>query len=291
MGTAHAAGADCAPGFNGATPVPAAGQIRAAPSKRDAILGGAPSRLAQISAQQAGMLPPLTGPLPASAQWDACTEAVAPPAVQATLAMGMLPPAAPRIGLPDVFGSVAMAISRTPFDANWRRVRFANLGSGPWSAVLSEARTQDRAAQIATINRWVNARIAFVDDIRRHGVVDRWALPAESLTSGQGDCEDYAIAKLGLLRSLGIPAADLYLVIARDLVRRTDHAVLAVRLDDRLVILDNQTDQILDAPEVQDYRPVMTYAADRSWTHGYRVDRDPVAPPLRTALAAMIGGR
>ena len=287
-GTVHAASADCTADLVG-TPVPAAGQFQ--PGAYDAILGGAPSRLQQMMAQQAGLAMPQPILLPSPRRGKSCAEAISPMAARPAVAMGAIPSASPRAGVPDVFGSVAMAVSHTPLDANWRRVRAAHLGAGPWSAMLNAARMQDRATQLATINSWVNARIAFVDDIRLHGVTDRWARPAEALTSGRGDCEDYAIAKLGLLRSLGIPAADLYLVIARDLVRRADHAVLAVRLDDRLVILDNQTDQILDAAEVQDYRPVMSYAADRSWTHGYRVDHDPVTAPLRTASAGIMGGR
>lgn len=284
-GTVHAASADCAADLV-ATPVPAAGQFR--PGAYDAILGRVPSRLQQMMAQQTGLEAPQTSPVAAATPWESCAEAVTPMAVRPAVAMGAILSPSPRAGEPDVFGSVAMAVSHTPLDANWRRVRAAHLGAGPWSAMLNAARTQDRAAQLRAVNSWVNAHITFVDDIRLHGVTDRWARPAEALASGRGDCEDYAIAKLGLLRSLGIPAADLYLVIARDLVRRADHAVLAVRLDDRLVILDNQTDQILDAAEVRDYRPVMSYAADRSWTHGYRVE--PAAEAVQIASAGLTGG-
>lgn len=270
-------------------PVPAAGPPSIASlSKRDAILGGAPSRLLQISAQQAGDAPaaPLIAPPSAFVTQDC---AAATPAFRPAIAMGTRAGDPPRTGMPDVFGSVALAVSRTPLDANWRRVRHAHVGAGPWSAVLGAARARDRAAQIAAVNSWVNARIAFVEDRLRYGVEDRWALPAESLSSGRGDCEDYAIAKFALLQKLGIPGDDMYLVIARDLVRRADHAVLAVKLGERLVILDNQTDRILDAAEVRDYRPVMSYAGDRAWTHGYRVD--PMTAPLRTASVVVIAGR
>lgn len=202
---------------------------------------------------------------------------------RAVMSTGNLPGFAPRGDSPDVFGSVAMAVSRTPLDGNWRKVRGGGVGAGPWSAMLNAARTQDRAGQLRLINNWVNARIAFVDDSREYGMADHWATPAQSLGRGRGDCEDYAIAKLGLLRSIGIPASDLYLVIARDLVRRADHAVLAVRLGGRLVILDNETDRIFDAEDIRDYRPVMSYAGDRSWTHGYRARPDAMTAPLRTA--------
>ena len=35
---------------------------------------------------------------------------------------------------------------------------------------------------------------------------------------GRGDCEDYAIAKLQMLRAAGFEDRDLYLVIAKDLI-------------------------------------------------------------------------
>lgn len=269
--------------YDGAMPVPAAGRAdeTLAHAKGDAILG-APSRFALIRAQQAGAAVH-RAPTPASTAAPVdCTNSEAFLAPRPAVVTGALPGFAPRADSPDVFGSVAMAVSRTPFDANWNKVRAGGISAGPWSHMLQAARGRDRAEQLRLVNSWVNARIAFVDDIRQHGIADHWATPAQSLLRGRGDCEDYAIAKLGLLRSLGIPASDLYLVIARDLVRRADHAVLAVRLGGRLMVLDNQTDRILDAEAVHDYRPVMSYAADRSWTHGYRVRRE-MDTPLRTA--------
>jgi predicted transglutaminase-like cysteine proteinase len=100
---------------------------------------------------------------------------------------------------------------------------------------------------------------------------------------GRGDCEDYAIAKLQMLRAAGFADRDLYLVIAKDLVRRSDHALLVVRADGRLLVLDNGTDRILDAQDAGDYRPVLTYSATAAWTHGYRR----LVPPMQVAAASV----
>ena len=124
----------------------------------------------------------------------------------------------------------------------------------------------------------------FVDDARQYGREDFWSAASETLRRGRGDCEDYAIAKLQMLRAAGFADRDLYLVIAKDLVRRSDHALLVVRADGRLLVLDNGTDLILDAEDASDYRPVLTYSATAAWTHGYRR----MMPPMSIAAASVV---
>ena len=73
-----------------------------------------------------------------------------------------------------------------------------------------------------------------------------------------------------MLRHAGFADRDLYLVVVKDLVRRSDHAVLVVRAQGRMLLLDNGTDRIADAATAQDYRPILSFAAGRVWTHGYQ---------------------
>ncbi|WP_327752141.1 transglutaminase-like cysteine peptidase [Sphingobium sp. SJ10-10] len=174
----------------------------------------------------------------------------------------------PRNGQPDVFGSVAMPISRTLLDGKWASVSAALPGKGVWSAVLNAARGSSTQQQVEMINSWVNRRLRFVDD-RQGG--DNWGSAARTLQSGAGDCEDYAIAKMKLLEAAGFDRHAMFLVIARDLVRQADHAVLAVRIGGDLMILDNMTDRVLPSSSVSDYRPIMSFNAFGRWTHGYRV--------------------
>jgi predicted transglutaminase-like cysteine proteinase len=119
----------------------------------------------------------------------------------------------------------------------------------------------------------VNRRVHFMDDERQFGRPDVWSPANATLRTRRGDCEDYAIAKMQMLRSAGISDRDLYLVIVHDLVRRADHAVLVARAEGRMVLLDNGTDRLLDTADVSDYRPVLTFASYGEWTHGYRVTR------------------
>ena len=83
-----------------------------------------------------------------------------------------------------------------------------------------------------------------------------------------------------MLRVAGVADNDLYLVVLKDLTRRADHAVLVVRAAGRFLVLDNGTDRIVDSATVRDYRPILTFTAGRTFTHGYRRD---VAPTVTYA--------
>jgi predicted transglutaminase-like cysteine proteinase len=179
---------------------------------------------------------------------------------------------------PDIFGSVAMLVRHTALDSKWRSVAHAALGRGPWSGLIRAASSMHSTDQLEAVNHWVNAHIRFTSDGAGQTQGDDWAGAARSLRSGRGDCEDYAIAKMQILRAMGFNDDDLYLVIARDLVRRADHAVLAVRTAGKLVVLDNETDAVLDGAAAQDYRPIFSFSGNRSWIHGYR--QEETAPVL-----------
>jgi predicted transglutaminase-like cysteine proteinase len=170
---------------------------------------------------------------------------------------------------PNVFGSSALAISRTPLDAKWRGVSHTQAPSTSAGEILAKVRGESDGNKLERVNAWVNRHITFTDDIRS-GEADHWSNADESLRRGAGDCEDYAIAKLQILRAAGYDERDLYLVLVRDLVRRADHAILVARVDGRLVVLDSNTDRIVSAEAAQDYKPLMSFSGDRAWVHGYR---------------------
>ena len=233
--------------------------------KSDAILG-APSSLAAIIATQSGTTSlvaalPLTTAVPGQGPLHAMA-----PIVQPTAAA---PDTAAALDRPDVFNSVAVSIVSTPLDGRWRRVEASDVRgkAGRFAAAL---RGRDQRAKLEAVNRYVNAGIKFVDDSRQFGVADRWDTANKSLASGRGDCEDYAIAKLAMLRRAGFADRDLYFVVLKDLVRRADHAVLVVRSEGRFLVLDNGTEKLLDSAAIRDYRPVLTFSAGQRFTHGYR---------------------
>lgn len=242
-------------------------------SKQAAILG-APSALQLMAMQQAGAAPAgstqQSGLTPAAGgQIYQARPAILQNSIPLQARYGWTPATSDR---PDIFGTSAVLVAHTQLDAKWRRVT-ASFGSAvPISHQLPLAgHAYSPMAKLQLVNSWVNHRITFMSDIRSTGQVDRWSGAAETLSRGVGDCEDYAITKLQLLKALGFSEDDLYLSIVKDLVRRADHAVLVVRVDGRFVVLDNNVDRLVDPQEVADYRPVITYAASgKAWLHGYR---------------------
>jgi len=230
-------------------------------TKTEAILGGA-SALAAITSQQGGRPAYSSYVVPARTPYLA-------PAVGSNARQPVSP------DRPDIFNSVALSIGRSPLDARWNRVSGAGV-SGAAGAFAASLRGGDVVAKLEAVNGYVNARVRFVDDRIQFGVADRWMPATETLARGRGDCEDFALAKRAMLRAAGVPDKDLYLVVLKDLTRRADHAVLVVRAAGRFLVLDNGTDRIVDSSELQDYKPVLTFTAARTYTHGYRRDVAPV---------------
>jgi predicted transglutaminase-like cysteine proteinase len=113
-------------------------------------------------------------------------------------------------------------------------------------AIVELGRAREGRARIGEINRAVNLAIRPASDERQFGVADRWSGPLETIGSGQGDCEDYAILKLLALHQAGVARSDLRLVIVRDRVAQSAHAVAAVRLDGRWLLLDNRSLVLVD---------------------------------------------
>jgi predicted transglutaminase-like cysteine proteinase len=257
-----------------ATLTSAGAQAQSAPSvamrwaKTEAILGGAPSALQAILAQQQGT------PLPPRAELRPA--AYAPRPISRAVIRDELPEisAAVASGRPDVFGSVALKVRSTRLDWRWRKVERAGL-SGAAARYAETLADLDAVERLQAVNNYVNGRVEFMDDSRQYGRADVWSAAADTLQRGRGDCEDYAIAKLQMLRRAGVADRDLYLVIVKDLVTRADHAVLVVRAAGRMHVLDNGTDKLLDSEAIRDYRPVLTFASGGTWTHGYRMKREP----------------
>lgn len=276
-------------------------------SKSSAVLGGVPSELEMLMSQQAVILMAIANAPAAVTGSSRPPFALVPSGVVTMASSGAaatdmqrtgyvvrsardgnegaeqpgssparMNPGTGRMNAPDVFGSFAMPVRHTALDAKWRSVEGQGLGRGPWTVLIRAEASEDRLAQVTAVNRWVNARISFASDISTQGKDDDWAGAARSLSSGRGDCEDYAITKLQILRAMGFSEDDLYLVIARDLVRRADHAVLAVRIDGELMVLDSETDVLLDGQAAQDYRPIFSYSGHRAWVHGYRKQPTPM---------------
>ena len=179
-----------------------------------------------------------------------------------------LPP--PARGTGAFLGSERIAIGRTRYDAEWRRVSSRGLSGRDLSRAIG-AVPQDRGALLARVNSWVNHEIAYRNDRQLFGTSDYWADAATTLARKTGDCEDFAILKMQMLAAAGIDRNDMMLTLARDTMRRADHAVLLVRNGADWVMLDLQSDRVVSAGGDLGYRPVLSFSGGERWLHGQAV--------------------
>ena len=144
-----------------------------------------------------------------------------------------------------------------------------------WQALLESQAGQRPFDQIQAVNQFLN-QWQYKTDEQNYGQRDYWAAPLEFLRRS-GDCEDYAIAKYVSLRQLGFAAADLRLVVLRDVVRDLPHAVLAVYLDGQVYVLDNLTSAVLPQEQVSQYVPYYSINETTRWAH---------VPPAETVASS-----
>ncbi len=237
-----------------------------------AILGGAPSALDRIRADQQGI--------------DASKPAVAAPVREALEPASRAPiafvsaetcgasPVAPlaETDAAAELGTRAIPVKRTRFDARWNRVRAA-APAGLMQAKLRRANAASGLSErelLARVNQWVNREIAYVGDDRNYRQRDFWATAEQTITRGKGDCEDFAILKMQMLRAAGIDPERMKLVLLRDLAANADHAFLLVETDAGKLVLDNVTDRLYDGSQANAVRPVLSFSGTRRWVHAYR---------------------
>ncbi|MBR0989378.1 transglutaminase-like cysteine peptidase [Bradyrhizobium japonicum] len=144
-------------------------------------------------------------------------------------------------------------------------------------AIVDQARARDGRARLGETNRAINLAIRAADD----GINDVWSSPLATFARGAGDCEDYAIAKLAALRLAGVAAADLRILVVRDVKAGEEHAVVAARLDGHWLMLDNRRMAMVEDDAARSYQPL--FALHQSAVLKY-VD-EPVQVSMMSAAA------
>jgi predicted transglutaminase-like cysteine proteinase len=134
-----------------------------------------------------------------------------------------------------------------------------------WTSFLDSIRKLPRRDQLNAVNAWANTR-PYVEDIQNYHVSDYWATPGQFLAHG-GDCEDYAITKYYSLVRLGFSIDDLRIVIVDDTNLNVFHAVLAVRSDNSVWLLDNQLQHVVPMDIAVQYVPIYSLNEHGWWMH------------------------
>jgi predicted transglutaminase-like cysteine proteinase len=130
-----------------------------------------------------------------------------------------------------------------------------------WHNLLDNSSGDDERTQLERVNHFINRSVSFVSDQQAWGTEDYWATPAQTLSLGQGDCEDFAIAKYFSLVRMGVPSEKLRLTSVKALKQNQAHMVLAYypSASAQPLILDNLDPRIRPSSERSDLLPVYSF--------------------------------
>ena len=136
-----------------------------------------------------------------------------------------------------------------------------------WQKLMLTNKGLSDREKLKKVNDFFNRRIEFVSDVFLWGVSDYWATPLEFLSRGQGDCEDYSIAKYFTLKELGVAESKMRITYVKALNLDQSHMVLTYYSSPRAipVILDNLMPQIKLATQRTDLLPVYGFNGVGLW--------------------------
>ncbi|MBF0383350.1 MAG: transglutaminase-like cysteine peptidase [Magnetococcales bacterium] len=154
---------------------------------------------------------------------------------------------------------------------NCKETSFNKCHYQKWLDFLETLKGKSQEAQIREINTFVN-KAKYVTDQKNWGVKDYWESPGEFLNKF-GDCEDFSIIKYLSLKKVGFTAKQLRIVAVTDSNLKIGHSILAVYLEDRILILDNQIKQVVDHSSVHHYKPVYSINENFWWRHSEKKAR------------------
>lgn len=105
---------------------------------------------------------------------------------------------------------------------------------------------------LTQVNDYYNGAIVYQN---HHDGKNYYQSPQQTISSGKGNCEDYATIKWWALINNGIDPHDMYFYSGIHDFYGTDHTVLAVNLNNHFYYLDNTTKDL----------NILTIKNDASW--------------------------
>ncbi|MEZ4483665.1 MAG: transglutaminase-like cysteine peptidase [Syntrophotaleaceae bacterium] len=149
-------------------------------------------------------------------------------------------------------------------------------GVESWRQMLSEAGKSVEIDRVGVVNDFFNQHIRFVEDAETWNLPDYWATPVETLGRGQGDCEDFTIAKYLSLKLLGVATEKLRLTYVKARIggrhSRISRAHMVLSYypapASEPLILDNLISDIRPASQRPDLFPVFSFSSENLWAGG-----------------------
>lgn len=151
-----------------------------------------------------------------------------------------------------------------------------HAAAGRFLALAQQLRLLPPAERHVAVNHHVNQMVDYTPDLALCGGRDCWQTPAETLASGRGDCEDYAIAKFFLLNACGTGGCPrlVYASWAATSHERVAHiALIADAHDGDPAVLDCLDPALASLSCRTDLRPIFSFDTSGLWrgTAGERV--------------------
>jgi predicted transglutaminase-like cysteine proteinase len=139
-----------------------------------------------------------------------------------------------------------------------------------WVKMVASNQGKPVLEKLVLVNNLFNQNVLWVSDFDHYGVADYWATPLETLASGGGDCEDYAIGKYFTLLALKVPMDTLKITYVKaqnvDPINQS-HMVLTYYATPGAMplVLDNLNPEIKPASERPDLAPVYSFNGQGLW--------------------------
>lgn len=139
-----------------------------------------------------------------------------------------------------------------------------------WVQLVASNQAKTVQEKLALVNNYFNQNVLWVTDMDHYNVPDYWATPLETLASGGGDCEDFAIGKYFTLLALKVPMDTLKITYVKaenvDPINRS-HMVLTYYATPGAMplVLDNLNHDIKPASERPDLAPVYSFNGQGLW--------------------------
>ena len=139
--------------------------------------------------------------------------------------------------------------------------------------IITRGRDLPAKKKLHLVNRFVNKRRYRRDRLSNSGGLvmsgkssrNNWISLSTFMKRG-GDCEDFASAKYFILREMGFESRDLRIVVGWDRREHAYHARLAVRLDDKIIWLENDN-SISSSTKYASFRHIYSLNEENIWDH------------------------
>lgn len=161
-----------------------------------------------------------------------------------------------------------------------------------WQHFIASHRQAAERRKLQLVNSYVN-QFVYQRDGAGLAAAEHWATPYEFILHNGGDCEDFAIAKYFLLRSLGVPQERLQITYAYHRNLMQYHMVLMYlpSASGPVLVLDNLTDSIQPFAERSDIAPVYGFNQRQLWVLNPAAQRTPAGAATRLARWQALQGR